>query len=486
MAKKSAFLVLIFSHNIISRTGITRSPSVSDTMSLLEARNITHIRLFDPDHNILTALANTGIQVIVGVPNDQIPFIGKSRFRAANWIKQNIAIFIPATNITHIAVGNEILTMIPNATLVLLHAMKFLHYGLVSANLNFQVKISTPQSTTDLISDIFPPSTAFFNSSWNHITRKLLRFMKNTNSPFMLNVHPYYEYTRSNGIFPLEYAIFEPLALGKRVVDPNTNILYENMFVAMVDAVYYSMCALKFCEIPILVTETGWPWASDTDDSAATINNALRYNTNLILRVLNNIGTPIRPENPVNAYIYELFNKDQRFETVSKKSWGIFFPNGTSVYDLNFIKLDGYRGNSSEVDGLFCIAYPSIGAKTLAAGLNWACDSGGANCDAIQPGKPCYQEDLVALASYAYNDYYHRTRASGGTCSFGDTAFLTNKDPSHGLCIFAGSTLSNTTNSTLHTIAVEPKSSGINSVLILNGSRMIVYIAIVGILLAMV
>ncbi|WOK98644.1 glucan endo-1,3-beta-glucosidase 3-like isoform X4 [Canna indica] len=65
---------------------------------------------------------------------------------------------------------------------------------------------------------------------------------------------------------------------------------------------------------------------------------------------------------------------------------------------------------------------------------------GSANCSAIQPGQPCYEENnLVALASYAYNDYYQKAKADGGTCDFGNTGIITTIDPSHDSCIFTRS-----------------------------------------------
>lgn len=80
---------------------------------------------------------------------------------------------------------------------------------------------------------------------------------------------------------------------------------------------------------------------------------------------------------------------------------------------------------------VFCVANPSADANALRNGLDWACGPGAANCTAIQPGQPCYEpNNLTALASYAYNDYYQRTRASGGSCSFNNTAMTTTSDPS--------------------------------------------------------
>ncbi|KAL5196942.1 hypothetical protein ABZP36_000454 [Zizania latifolia] len=80
--------------------------------------------------------------------------------------------------------------------------------------------------------------------------------------------------------------------------------------------------------------------------------------------------------------------------------------------------------------GMFCVALQNADPTALQAGLSWACGQGHADCTAIQPGGPCYkQNDLPALASYAYNDYFQRNANSGATCSFNGTATTTTADP---------------------------------------------------------
>ncbi|MQM05511.1 hypothetical protein Taro_038324 [Colocasia esculenta] len=411
-------------------TDSSNLPPAVEIVSILRDQGIRHVRLFYADHQLLNALANTGIEVVVGIPNDQILRIGQSRTGAAEWVKNNIATFVPATNITHIAVGSEVLTAVPNAALVLIPALQFLHSALVTANLNFQVKVSTPHSMA-MIPKPFPPSTAAFNSTWNTVMFQLLQFLKNTGSSFMLNAHPYYGYTQGNGIFPLDYALFRSLTPNNQIVDPNTLSHYSNMFDAMVDAAYYSMQTLNFSGIPVLVTETGWPWLGGPNEPDATVDNALAYNTNLVQHVLSGVGTPSHQNNTINTYIYELFNEDLRPGPVSEKNWGLFFPNGTAVYSVNFMgNREQIESNSSGLAGFFCVANSSSDPRSLKTGLDWACGSGSANCSAIQPGQPCYESDnIAAIASYAYNDYYHKTQSIGGSCNFGNTAFITTTDP---------------------------------------------------------
>ncbi|CAK9148373.1 unnamed protein product [Ilex paraguariensis] len=414
-------------------TDVSNLPSPSDVVAILKANHITYVRLFDADAHLLTALSNTGIEVVVGVTNAEVLGIGESPSAAADWINENVAAYLPSTNITAVAVGSEVLTSIPNAAPVLVPAMNNLHKALVASNLNYQVKVSTPQSM-DIILEPFPPSTATFNTTWNSTIFQILQFLRNTNSYYMLNAYPYYGYINSKGIFPIDYALFQPLTSVKQIVDPNTLFQYDSMFDAMVDATYNSIATLNFSVIPIVVTETGWPWFGGANEADATVENAETFNNNLIRRVLNDSGPPGQPTIPINTYVYELFNEDKRLGPVSERNWGTFFPNGTAVYPLSLSTSDRISENSSAV---FCISKQDADTTKLQNGLNWACGQGQANCSAIQPGQPCYFPDTIQNhASYAYNDYYQKMHSIGATCDFGGTASTTTVDPSMCLSLF--------------------------------------------------
>ncbi|XP_044504809.1 glucan endo-1,3-beta-glucosidase 4-like [Mangifera indica] len=423
-------------------TDVSNMPSALDVVAILKANQITHVRLYDADSHMLKALANSGIEVIVGVTNEEVLGIGETPPPAAAWINKNVASYMPSTNITAIAVGSEILTTAPNIAPVLVSAMNNLHKALVASDLNFQVKISTPHNM-DVIPKPFPPSTATFNSLWNSTIYQILQFLKNTNSYYMLNAYPYYGYTKGNGIFPIDYALFQPLPSVEQIVDPNTLFHYSSMFDAMVDATYYAINAYNLSGIPVVVSESGWPWRGGANEPDATLENAETYNNNLIKRVLNDSGPPSQTSMPINTYIYELFNEDKRPGPVSEKNWGVFFTNGSSVYPLSLSGSSQTTGNSS---GIFCVARDDADSDKLQEALNWACGQGKVNCSAIQEGKPCYLPNTVENhASYAFNDYYQRMHSVGGTCNFDGTATTTSIDPSHGSCIYAGSSNSSTT-----------------------------------------
>ncbi|RWR86351.1 glucan endo-1,3-beta-glucosidase 3-like protein [Cinnamomum micranthum f. kanehirae] len=137
-------------------------PFPTQVVALLKSQQIPHVRLYDMDRAILMALANTGIHVMVSVPNNDLLGLGQSNGTTANWVARNVVVHVPATNINAITIGSEVPTSLPNAALVLVSALQFIHSALAAANLDSQIKVSAPHSSA-IILDSFPPLQAFFN-----------------------------------------------------------------------------------------------------------------------------------------------------------------------------------------------------------------------------------------------------------------------------------------------------------------------------------
>ncbi|CAL0305957.1 unnamed protein product [Lupinus luteus] len=445
-------------------TDVTDIPSPTEIVALLKAQSIQHVRLYDADRAMLLALAHTGIRVTVSVPSDQLLGIGQSNATAANWVARNVLAHVPATNITAIAVGSEVLTALPNVAPVLVSALEFIQSALVAANLDQQIKVSTPHSSS-LILDSFPPSQAFFNRTWDPVMVPLLKFLQSTGSYLMLNVYPYYDYVQSNGAVPLDYALFRPLPPNREAVDANTLLHYTNVFDAVVDAAYFAMSYLNFTNIPILVTESGWPSKGDSSEPDATPDNANTYNSNLIRHVLNNTGTPKHPGVPLSTYIYELYNEDLRTGPVSEQNWGLFYANGGPVYTLHLTGAGTIFANDT-TNQTFCVAKNDADTKMLQAALDWACGPGKVDCSPLLQGQPCYDPDnVVQHATYAFNAYYQKMGKSLGSCDFKGVAIVTTTNPSHGSCIFPGSSGKNGTSINGTTQAPSPANSTVSGCL---------------------
>ncbi|CAN1228472.1 Glucan endo-1,3-beta-glucosidase 2 [Linum perenne] len=419
-------------------TDLSDMPHPTQVVALLKAQQIKNIRLYDADRGMLVALANSGIQVMVSVPNDQLLGIGQSNATAANWVSKNVVAHYPATNITAICVGSEVLSTLPNAAPVLVNSLKYIHSALVASNLDRQIKVSTPLPSS-MILDSFPPSQAFFNRSLNSVMIPMLSFLQSTGSYLMLNIYPYYDYMQSNGVIPLDYALLKPLPPNKEAVDANTLVHYSNVFDAMVDAAYFAMSFLNFTNIPVVVTESGWPSKGDSNEPDATLDNANTYNSNLIRHVLNKTGTPKHPGIAVSTLIYELYNEDLKPGTVSEKNWGLFNPNGEPVYILRLTGSGSVLANDT-ANQTYCTVRDGADPKMLQAALDWACGPGKVDCSALLQGEACYEPDnVIAHATYAFDAYYTQMGKSPDSCDFKGVATITTSNPSHGTCIYPGS-----------------------------------------------
>ncbi|MCL7044691.1 hypothetical protein MKW94_003137 [Papaver nudicaule] len=433
-------------------TAVSNIPEPKAAVQLLKVQQIHHVRLYHCDSKMLLALANTGIEVIVSVPNDQVVGIGQSKIIARNWISRCVALHYPATNITAIAVGSDILTVLPDAAPFLVSALEYLHSALVEFSME-QIKVSTPLPSS-IILDSFPPSRAFFEHSWDPVLVPMLKFLQQTQSYVMLNVYPYFDYVQSNDVISLAYALFGPLPKNEEHVDSNTHLQYTNVFDAVIDAAYYAIGNLNITDVPIVVMESGWPSKGDASEPDANVNSANAYNSNLIRHVLSNAGTPNHPGVAVSTYIYELYNEDVRQGGSGSENWGLFDKNGVPTYILNLTASGSLLAHDAAKDLTFCIARDGADEKLLLAALDFACGQGKVNCSALVQGEPCHEPDTIAAhASYAFDAYYHENKMGPGTCDFKGVATITTTNPSHGTCIFGG-------NSRDGTGSMSPTSSG--------------------------
>lgn len=419
-------------------------PPPSEVAKFLQTTIIDKVKLFDADPSVLQAFANTNIGVVVAVANDEIAALNKLP-AAQDWIKTKVAPFVPATNIIAISVGNEILST-GNKVLIsqLIPAMQNLHTALVGASLDKQIKVSTPHSL-GILAASEPPSIGRFRRGYDRVILKpLLNFLRTTGAPFMINPYPYFGYTAKT----LDYALFKP---NPGVFDKNTGITYANMFQAQLDAVYSAMKLLGFPDVEIAVAETGWPSVGDPDQTAVNVENALSYNGNLINLVKSNAGTPLMPNRTFDTYIFSLFNEDLKPGPTAERNFGLFKADMTMVYDVALTKSQSATpapistapvttpttpAPVTGTDKSWCVAKPDADPKVLQENIDYACGQG-VDCSPIEAGGPCFTPNtVVAHATYAMNSYYQATGRHSYDCDFAQTGFLTQEDPSYGVCVY--------------------------------------------------
>ncbi|KAM7482597.1 hypothetical protein LguiB_007180 [Lonicera macranthoides] len=123
------------------------------------------------------------------------------------------------------------------------------------SGLHGQIKISTVLSLHALTnSDI--PSNASFNPAYFSTTKPLLAFLRENESPFMMEIYPYYQYLDNPTPQILACCLFNANA-GQ--VDPVFGLKYMNMFDVKVDTFRTALNGLQYQDIEIVVAETGWP-----------------------------------------------------------------------------------------------------------------------------------------------------------------------------------------------------------------------------------
>lgn len=321
-------------------------PPPTQVVRILQGISVSKTRIYDANATVLRAFANTGISVIVGIGNEDVRSLTNPSF-ALSWVEANVAVYYPTTDINGIAVGNEVLS--DNDTQLmsnLIPAMRNLYSALSSFSLQDKIFISTAHSFA-VLSSSYPPSAGAFVPS--EYMSQMLQFLDTTNSPFMINAYPYFAYKGSPSGVSLQYVLFETTVTVSSanaaavVTDPSSGLIYHNMLDAQVDAVYSALEAMGYKDMVVIVSETGWPSAGDANEVGATVQNAQAYNTNLINRLASGQGTPARPSKPLQAFIFALFNEDQKKGPSSERHYGLFKPDGTRAYDFG---LDSPRAYS--------------------------------------------------------------------------------------------------------------------------------------------
>ncbi|KAI3452135.1 hypothetical protein Pfo_008800 [Paulownia fortunei] len=425
-------------------------PPPKRVAQLLQSTLINKVKIYDTNPEILEAFSNTGIDLIVAVENSQVANISSKPSAADEWFTARVAPFIPATSIVAVAVGNEYLTaeadkLDHNA---LVQAMQNLHAVLLARGLERKIKVTTPHSMAVLASS-FPPSASTFADLLLPTMTAIMGFLADTGAPFMVNAYPYFAYRDNPKTISLEYAL---LGNGTGVPDPK-GYTYNNMLDAQIDAVRSAIGSLGFGNrsIKIIVSESGWPSKGDAGETAATPENARTYNTRLIERAQSNKGTPMKPKESIEIFVFALFNENKKQGVGSERNFGIFNADGSKVYDVDlscqFCSDNGDKlGFGEKTSGgainrgpsVWCVAKPHSDEKVIQAVLDFCCGPGGVDCREIYENGDCFAPDKIhAHASYAMNAYYQMHGRNYWNCDFKGTGLVTFSDPSYGQCRYA-------------------------------------------------
>jgi exo-beta-1,3-glucanase (GH17 family) len=410
-------------------------PSPDKTARLLKSTSISKVRLYGVDAGLIRALAGSGISVVVGVANGEIPTLAADPAAASRWLAANVLPFVPATTISAVAVGNEVLESGDAAlAAALLPAMQNLRAAAAAAGDGAAgIRFSTV-NTMGVMAQSEPPSAGAFHPDVAPQLQQILGFLSKTGAPFMVNPYPWFAYQSDPRPETLAFCLFQPNA-GR--VDGGSKVRYANMFDAQLDAVKSALVRAGYGSVDIVVAETGWPTRGDAGEPGATVENARAYVSNLVAHLRSGAGTPLMPGRSVDTYLFALYDEDLKPGPTSERSFGLYHTDLTMAYDAGLTSNSNAGGGAGTAApaqpkaGGWCVARDGASDAELQADLDYACSQVGVDCGAIQPGGACFEPNTVhAHAAYAMNQLYQAAGRQPWNCDFRASATLTSENPS--------------------------------------------------------
>lgn len=311
-------------------------PPPESVVTLLKAARVKNIKIFDADHSVLKAFKGSGLDLVVGIGNEYLKDMSVNEERAMDWIKENVQAFLPDTHIRGITVGNEVLGGADQGLEeALFGAIKNVYSSLNKLQLSDTIEVWTPHSEA-VFANSYPPSSCIFKEDVLVYLKPILDFFSQLGSPFYVNAYPFLAYKSDPEHIDINYALFQS---NSGIYDAKTDLHYDNMFDAMIDAAYAALDSAGYHNMEVRVSETGWASSGDDNEAGASAHNARIYNYNLRKRLFKKKGTPLRPKAAVKAYIFALFNENLKPGPSSERHYGLFKADGSISYDIGFTGL---------------------------------------------------------------------------------------------------------------------------------------------------
>ncbi|CAA3000193.1 glucan endo-1,3-beta-glucosidase 5-like [Olea europaea subsp. europaea] len=408
----------------------------STVVKLLKDNGIQKVKLFDAESNFLNALRGSGIEVMVGIPNDMLYTLANSPAAAERWVERNVSLHVlsNSVDIRYVAVGNEPFLSTFNGTYLstTFPALQNIQEALIKAGIGNRVKVTIPLNADVYQSSTEQPSTGDFRPDMRDLMVEIISFMSLHAAPFTVNIYPFISlYNDAN--FPFDYAFFDGYS---SPINDNGNI-YTNVFDANYDTLVWALQKNGFGNLSIIVGEIGWPTDGDQN---ANMRLAQRFNQGFMSHISGNRGTPMRP-GPVDAYLFSLIDEDAKSIQPGnfERHWGIFYFDGTPKYNL---RLGGNLGglipasNVRHLPRRWCVLSPSANLQDpqVIPSVNYACSR--ADCTSLGYGTSCQNLNAQQNISYAFNSYYQEKNQLDSACRFPNLSVIMKNDPSVGECRF--------------------------------------------------
>lgn len=406
-------------------------------VKMLRQNGFQKVKLFDADYDTLRALGRSGIEVMVGIPNDMLASLASSVKAAEKWVSKNVSTHISTNNVNirYVAVGNEPFLETYNGSFLrtTYPALQNVQSALIKAGLSNQVKVTIPLNADVYESASSLPSGGDFRADIHDLMVAIVKFLSDNGAPFTVNIYPFISlYSDPN--FPVEYAFFDGNA--NPIIDGKVS--YYNMFDANYDTLVWALQKNGFGNLPIIVGEIGWPTDGDRN---ANLVYAQRFNQGFMSHISGGKGTPMRA-GPIDAYLFSLIDEDSKSIDPGnfERHWGIFYYNGQPKYLLNLGTSN--TGSLIPAQGVeylekkWCVLRPStkLDNPDVAPSVSYACGLG--DCTSLGYGTSCGNLESQGNISYAFNSYYQKNNQLDSACKFTNISMITKTDPSVGSCRF--------------------------------------------------
>ncbi|XP_006657484.1 glucan endo-1,3-beta-glucosidase 8 [Oryza brachyantha] len=405
-------------------------------VQMLRDNGITKVKLFDTDFAAMSALAGSGIEVMVAIPNKDLNTMASDYSNAQSWVKKNVKRydFDGGVTIKYVAVGNEPFLKTYNGSFIniTLPALQNIQNALNDAGIGDRIKATVP-----LNADVYDgqlPSAGRFRPEISGLMTDIVKFLAKNNAPFTVNIYPFLSlYLDDN--FPVNYAFFD----GGSTPVNDGGVLYTNVFDANFDTLVAALKGVGHGDMPIIVGEVGWPTDGDKNAKVAL---AQRFYAGLLKRLAANVGTPARPNQYIEMYLFGLVDEDAKSVAPGsfERHWGVLRYDGQPKFAMD---LTGQGRNTMLVPArgvqylskTWCVINTNAkDLSNLGDKINFACTF--ADCTPLGFGSSCNGMDTNGNASYAFNAYFQAQSQKEEACNFQGLAVPTQTDPSTNACNF--------------------------------------------------
>ncbi|GMY11223.1 glucan endo-1,3-beta-glucosidase 8 [Fagus crenata] len=410
-------------------------PSI--VVGMLKDNGIKKVKLFDADSWTVSALAGSGIEVMVGIPNNQLKELADSYNKAKHWVKENVTkqMHDGGVDIRYIGVGNEPFLKSYNGSHLktTFPALKNIQKAIDEAGFGDKIKATIPLNADVYDSPSNKPSDGNFRKDIQDLMVQIVKFLQEKKSPFLVNIYPFLSLYQ-NTDFPVEFAFID----GATPIQ-DKNVQYSNVFDANFDTLVWTLKKNGVGDLKIIVGEVGWPTDGNTYGNP---KYAKKFYDGFLKKMGNKKGTPLKP-GPMEVYLFGLLDEDMKSIEPGdfERHWGIFRYDGQPKFPIDF----SGQGHTDKMpigakgviymESKWCVLKDDVKNMTeVGPEVDFAC--GNSDCTSLGYGSTCNRLDSRSNVSYAFNMYYQMQDQSVEACNFNGLAEMVKQNASKGSCLF--------------------------------------------------